>query len=49
MQIASKEDFVHYMTSRKPPLTGKIQEALKWNRTPIQGTQRGMEGIWIRS
>src|SRR5215470_4282975 len=46
MQIASKEEFVHYMTSRKPPLPRKIQEALEWNRTPIQGTQRGMgEGI----
>jgi glyoxylase-like metal-dependent hydrolase (beta-lactamase superfamily II) len=46
MQIASKEEFVHFMTSRKPPLPRKIQEALEWNRTPIQGTQRGMgEGI----
>ena len=40
MQIATKEEF--YMTSRKPPLPRKIQEALEWNRTPIQGTQRGM-------
>jgi glyoxylase-like metal-dependent hydrolase (beta-lactamase superfamily II) len=46
MQIASKEQFVHFMTSRRPPLPRKIQEALEWNRTPIQGTQRGMgEGI----
>jgi glyoxylase-like metal-dependent hydrolase (beta-lactamase superfamily II) len=46
MQIASKEEFVRFMTSRKPPLPRKIQEALEWNRTPIQGTQRGMgEGI----
>ncbi len=46
MQIASKEEFVHLMTSRKPPLPRKIQEALEWNRTPIQGTQRGKgEGI----
>jgi glyoxylase-like metal-dependent hydrolase (beta-lactamase superfamily II) len=46
MQIASKEEFVHFMTSRKPPLPRKIQEALEWNRTPIQGTQRGGgEGI----
>jgi len=44
VQIAFKE--VHYMTFRKPPLPRKIQEALEWNRTPIQGTQRGMgEGI----
>jgi glyoxylase-like metal-dependent hydrolase (beta-lactamase superfamily II) len=46
LQIASKQEFVHFMTSRKPPLPRKIQEALEWNRTPIQGTQRGMgEGI----
>src|SRR5581483_3125078 len=46
MRIASKEEFVHFMTARKPPLPRKIQEALEWNRTPIQGTQRGMgEGI----
>jgi glyoxylase-like metal-dependent hydrolase (beta-lactamase superfamily II) len=46
MQLASKEEFVQLMTSRKPPLPRKIQEALEWNRTPIQGTQRGMgEGI----
>jgi glyoxylase-like metal-dependent hydrolase (beta-lactamase superfamily II) len=46
MQIASKEEFIHFMTSRKPPLPRKIQEALEWNRTPIQGTQRGRgEGI----
>jgi glyoxylase-like metal-dependent hydrolase (beta-lactamase superfamily II) len=46
MKIQSKEEFVHFMTSRKPPLPRKIQEALEWNRTPIQGTQRGMgEGI----
>jgi len=46
MLISTKEEFVHFMTSRKPPLPRKIQEALEWNRTPIQGTQRGMgEGI----
>jgi glyoxylase-like metal-dependent hydrolase (beta-lactamase superfamily II) len=46
MLIDSREEFVHFMTSRKPPLPRKIQEALEWNRTPIQGTQRGMgEGI----
>ncbi len=44
--IPTREEFVHFMTSRKPPLPRKIQEALEWNRTPIQGTQRGMgEGI----
>ena len=46
MLIPTREEFVHFMTSRKPPLPRKIQEALEWNRTPIQGTQRGMgEGI----
>jgi glyoxylase-like metal-dependent hydrolase (beta-lactamase superfamily II) len=46
LQVVSQEEFVHFMTSRKPPLPRKIQEALEWNRTPIQGTQRGMgEGI----
>ena len=46
MLVPSKEEFVQFMTSRKPPLPRKIQAALEWNRTPIQGTQRGMgEGI----
>ena len=46
MLIPSEAEFVHFMTSRNPPLPRKIQEALEWNRTPIQGTQRGMgEGI----
>lgn len=46
MLIPTQEEFVHFMTARKPPLPRKIQEALEWNRTPIQGTQRGMgEGI----
>jgi hypothetical protein len=46
MLIPNEEEFVHFMSSRKPPLPRKIQEALEWNRTPIQGTQRGMgEGI----
>jgi glyoxylase-like metal-dependent hydrolase (beta-lactamase superfamily II) len=46
MLIASKEEFVRFMSARKPPLPRKIEEALDWNRTPIQGTQRGMgEGI----
>ena len=36
------------MTVSQTSLTRKIQKPLKWNRTPIQGTQRGMgEGIWI--
>ncbi|MPZ76043.1 MAG: MBL fold metallo-hydrolase [Deltaproteobacteria bacterium] len=46
MLIPNEKEFVHFMTSRKPPLPRKIEGALEWNRTPIQGTQRGMgEGI----
>lgn len=42
----SREEFVKFMTSRTPPLPRKIRSALEWNRSPIQGTQRGMgEGI----
>ena len=45
MTIASKEEFIRFMTARNPPLPRKIQEALEWNRTPIY-TQRGLgEGI----
>jgi glyoxylase-like metal-dependent hydrolase (beta-lactamase superfamily II) len=44
--IATQDEFIHFMTSRKPPLPRKIEAALEWNRTPIQGTQRGLgEGI----
>jgi glyoxylase-like metal-dependent hydrolase (beta-lactamase superfamily II) len=44
--IQSKDKFVQFMTSRKPPLPRKFHSALEWNRTPIQGTQRGSgEGI----
>jgi sulfur dioxygenase len=46
MLIGSEEEFVRFMTSRKPPLPRKIQAALEWNLTPIFGTQRGLgEGI----
>ena len=46
MLIPTQDEFIDFMTSRRPPLPRKIQEALEWNRTPIQGTQRGMgEGI----
>jgi hypothetical protein len=41
MLITTKDEFVHFVTSRKPPYPRKIGEALEWNRTPIQGTQRG--------
>jgi glyoxylase-like metal-dependent hydrolase (beta-lactamase superfamily II) len=44
--IPSREQFVQFMTARKPPFPRKLDESLEWNRTPIQGTQRGMgEGI----
>ena len=46
MTIPSREEFVRFMTSRHPPLPRKFHSALEWNRSPIQGTQRGMgEGI----
>jgi glyoxylase-like metal-dependent hydrolase (beta-lactamase superfamily II) len=46
MLIPSREEFIQFMTSRKPPLPRKFHSALEWNRSPIQGTQRGMgEGI----
>jgi glyoxylase-like metal-dependent hydrolase (beta-lactamase superfamily II) len=46
MLTGSKEEFIHFMTSRKPPLPRKFHSALEWNRSPIQGTQRGFgEGI----
>ena len=46
MLIAAKEEFVHFMTSRKPPLPRKFQKALEENQTPSHRTQRGFgEGI----
>lgn len=46
MLIGSKAEFVQFMTSRKPPLPRKFHSAIEWNRSPIQGIQRGMgEGI----
>ncbi|MGH7772473.1 MAG: MBL fold metallo-hydrolase [Candidatus Binatia bacterium] len=46
MLLPSKEEFVHFMTSRQPPLPRKFHSSLEWNRSPIQGTQRGFgEGI----
>jgi len=44
--ITSKEEFIHFMTSRRPPLPRKFHSALDWNRSPLQGIQRGWgEGI----
>ncbi len=46
MLIGSREEFVEFMTSRKPPLPRKFQKALEQNHSPSQGTQRGFgEGI----
>lgn len=46
MLIPSREEFVRFMSARKPPLPRKFHSALEWNRSPVQGTQRGMgEGI----
>jgi glyoxylase-like metal-dependent hydrolase (beta-lactamase superfamily II) len=46
MLIRTREEFIRFMSARKPPLPRKIQEALEWNRTPSYGTQRGFgEGI----
>ena len=46
MLVDSKEKFVHLMTSSKSPLPRKFHSAIEWNRSPIQGTQRGFgEGI----
>jgi len=46
MLMGSKEEFIRFMTSYKPPLPRKFHSAIEWNRAPIQGTQRGFgEGI----
>ena len=45
MTIASKDEFIQFMTARKPPLPRKIQEALEWNRTPIYRQRGAGEGI----
>lgn len=46
MLIADREEFVRFMSSRKPPLPRKFQKALEENQSPAHGTQRGFgEGI----
>jgi len=45
LTIASRDEFIRFMTSRKPPLPRKIQEALEWNRTPIYRQRGSGEGI----
>lgn len=45
MTMASRDEFVQFMTARKPPLPRKIQEALEWNRTPIYRQRGSGEGI----
>ena len=45
MTMASRDEFIQFMTARKPPLPRKIQEALEWNRTPIYRQRGSGEGI----
>jgi len=46
MAVKSRDEFLEFMTTRKPPLPRKFRSALEWNRSPVQGTQRGFgEGI----
>ena len=45
MTITSRDEFIQFMTARKPPLPRKIQEALEWNRTPIYRQRGSGEGI----
>ncbi len=45
MTITSRDEFIQFMTSRKPPLPRKIQEALEWNSTPIYRQRGSGEGI----
>ncbi|MSP40262.1 MAG: MBL fold metallo-hydrolase [Deltaproteobacteria bacterium] len=45
LTLASKDEFIQFMTSRHPPLPRKIQEALEWNRTPIYRQRGSGEGI----
>ena len=45
MTMASRDEFIQFMTARKSPLPRKIQEALEWNRTPIYRQRGSGEGI----
>ena len=45
LTMASKDEFIQFMTSRHPPLPRKIQEALEWNLTPIYRQRGSGEGI----
>ena len=45
MTITSRDEFIQFMTARKPPLPRKIQEALEWNSTPIYRQRGSGEGI----
>jgi glyoxylase-like metal-dependent hydrolase (beta-lactamase superfamily II) len=46
IRMSDREEFIRFMTSRKPPLPRKFHSAIEWNRSPVQGTQRGFgEGI----
>jgi len=46
IRMSDREEFIRFMSSRKPPLPRKFRSAIEWNRSPVQGTQRGFgEGI----
>lgn len=46
IRMSDREEFVRFMSTRKPPLPRKFHSAIEWNRSPVQGTQRGFgEGI----
>ena len=46
IRMSDREEFIRFMRSRKPPLPRKFRSAIEWNRSPVQGTQRGFgEGI----
>ena len=45
MTVTSRDEFIQFMTARKPPLPRKIQEALEWNSTPIYRQRGSGEGI----
>ena len=45
MALTSINEFIQFMTARRPPLPRKIQEALEWNRTPIYRQRGSGEGI----
>ncbi len=46
IRMSDRGEFIRFMSSRRPPLPRKFHSAIEWNRSPVQGTQRGFgEGI----